>query len=444
MQTDSEVEAQLPAMLIFATIWRRFFAVFIDSAIVGALAAPFFLVFLGEGWELYSKLYDSHWNVGNSFLIGGAFLIPFVVYEGMLLQVRGQTFGKIVMGIQVVRIDGKRIKSWQAWVRPLIRVLFRWFGIVNYGAALLTQEKTCVHDLLAKTRVIQCATRETGVRSVLGLSSSLSAERAQEVFWVLWILATIIGWTLGATLWELVRQAKLSASIVQGIISDALIGVGIGTAQWLVLRRQVPRAWWWISATTLAWAVSWLLVNKLESSLDSVRLSVTLGLTWSAEIAAGLALHWITGWLGDLGLHEVASKVISPAFLWSAAPSIAMALPGAVVGLLQLPVLWRFVFRAGWWVLANAVAFSAAAAVGLQSANNRSMAGALLGIALVSMQSLVLRWRILGTRWWVPVCTFAFSVAIVVFEGDLTFAILFGTITGIALVWLLQQPKKAI
>lgn len=420
-----------------ASIWRRFFAVLIDGVIVGALSALFFLILLGEGQELYSQLHPSHRNLGKVFLIGTAFMIPFIIYEGVLLQLGGQTAGKAVMNICVVRIDGNHIKPWQAWIRPLIRVLFRWISILNYGPAFLTREKICVHDLLAGTRVIRCSTRKTAARDVLDFSSPLFPERAQWVFWVKWILVSTIGWTLGAISGELVTQTKLGAPVIQGVIFGGLVGTGIGTLQWLALRRHVTRAWWWILATVLGWAVSWPMVDNIESNVDTVRLFVTLTVAWGADIAAGLSLHWITGWSWNIGLH----KALSPAVFWSATPWIAMAVPGAVVGLIQWPILRRVVLHAGWWVLPNALAFSAAAAVGFQSANNRRIAGALLGIALVLTQSLLLRWNIIRSAWWVAVCTLVFSMTVVVFEGDLTFAILFGTITGIALLCLLRQPR---
>ncbi len=40
------------------------------------------------------------------------------------------------------------------------------------------------------------------------------------------------------------------------LLAIALSSVGIGVAQWLVLRRRVSRAWWWIIANTIGFTVA--------------------------------------------------------------------------------------------------------------------------------------------------------------------------------------------
>jgi hypothetical protein len=63
-----------------------------------------------------------------------------------------------------------------------------------------------------------------------------------------WILASVVGWTIG---WLLVFIAVPTGF---GLLAGLVLGVVVGTAQWLVLRREVHWAGWWIIVSTLAWA----------------------------------------------------------------------------------------------------------------------------------------------------------------------------------------------
>jgi hypothetical protein len=63
-----------------------------------------------------------------------------------------------------------------------------------------------------------------------------------------WILASVVGWTAG---WVIALLAVPSdARLLAGIV----LGASVGTAQWLVLRREVQLAGWWPIISTLAWA----------------------------------------------------------------------------------------------------------------------------------------------------------------------------------------------
>jgi uncharacterized RDD family membrane protein YckC len=82
-----------------------------------------------------------------------------VMYEGTMLQWRGQTLGKMALRIKVVTPEGGSISAGQAWIRPLVRgflgCLWLLGVLVDYVPAFITQKKTCVHDMAAKTRVVR-------------------------------------------------------------------------------------------------------------------------------------------------------------------------------------------------------------------------------------------------------------------------------------------------
>lgn len=89
-------------------------------------------------------------------------LIAWVVYNLRLMHDRGQTWGKMRMGIKVVRSDGRRL-SLRRWIllRSVpIAVLgaVPWVGkVLNLVDVLLIfgEERRCLHDMIADTIVVQ-------------------------------------------------------------------------------------------------------------------------------------------------------------------------------------------------------------------------------------------------------------------------------------------------
>jgi len=78
----------------------------------------------------------------------------FISYEALMLGTRGQTLGKMAVGVRVVNADGTPISMGQGWGRAFARSILGWLFIVDYIPAFFTAEKTTIHDMLAKTRVI--------------------------------------------------------------------------------------------------------------------------------------------------------------------------------------------------------------------------------------------------------------------------------------------------
>ena len=74
-----------------------------------------------------------------------------------MLGARGQTLGKMALKVKVVNADGSPLSSGQAWGREIIRGILGFLYIVDYLPAFFTQQKTTLHDLVAKTRVVNWA-----------------------------------------------------------------------------------------------------------------------------------------------------------------------------------------------------------------------------------------------------------------------------------------------
>lgn len=98
------------------------------------------------------------------------------------------------------------------------------------------------------------------------------------VYWLQWVLATTLGWALGALVFA---TANLEA-----------VGLGVGVLQWLVLRQRIRgRIWWWIVASTLGWLGGALLVYLLRPS-DPLLAFATQGVAIS--VAQWLVLRrWV-------------------------------------------------------------------------------------------------------------------------------------------------------
>jgi len=138
---------QLP----LATIGRRFAALWIDRMIFFVVAIAIVLV-----GALFVNTGDSDAMLIPMFAGFGVYFLGFLIYEALMLSHRGQTVGKMALKITVVRPDGSPITTGQAWGRSLLRsVMVSVLTLLNYIPAMATKEKTCIHDLVANTRVVK-------------------------------------------------------------------------------------------------------------------------------------------------------------------------------------------------------------------------------------------------------------------------------------------------
>lgn len=107
-----------------------------------------------------------------------------------------------------------------------------------------------------------------------------------------WVLASIVSWSLigssglGAVGWSTPTVMSIPLRAIYGAMDGAVVGTLFGVAQGLVLNDHIYRAWRWILANTVAWAIGlacgWTLGAVLHSATG-----LFLG-----EVV-GLALGWI-------------------------------------------------------------------------------------------------------------------------------------------------------
>jgi uncharacterized RDD family membrane protein YckC len=147
--------------LDMASISRRFAAMFLDGLI---LSLPLIIMVLlmvlptlasGSDPGSLEKLFPALPLLNGVLTLVWMALI--VAYEGLMLSLmKGQTLGKKALHLRVVTAEGNPISRGQAWGRALSRQLFGLvpcLGLIDYLVAF-GSERTCVHDILAKTRVI--------------------------------------------------------------------------------------------------------------------------------------------------------------------------------------------------------------------------------------------------------------------------------------------------
>jgi hypothetical protein len=86
-----------------------------------------------------------------------------------------------------------------------------------------------------------------------------------------WGLATAAGWAVGAIVAFQVMLMRSDLEILVLVFAPfvgiAVAGLFVGIAQRLVLRRQVLKASWWISATAVGWVFGWGLSRILVDGL---------------------------------------------------------------------------------------------------------------------------------------------------------------------------------
>ncbi len=144
-----------PGVLDLASIGRRLVGIWIDGFLTG-LASYALVLPLMFGIMAVSGTRSDEPSGAAVVLMLLTYPIYFAVpigYEGFMLQRRGQTLGKMALGVRVVTPEGGRISRGQAWGRAVLKVLLGGCLGIDYLPALVTRERTCLHDMIAKTRV---------------------------------------------------------------------------------------------------------------------------------------------------------------------------------------------------------------------------------------------------------------------------------------------------
>jgi len=134
----------------FAGFWMRFWAFLADLLIIfsmnGILLSP--LKLINEGMEIY---------MGAWTLRGILAAIVFYLYFLIMTKKAGQTIGKMIFGLKVIRVDHQPLQWSDLIFREVItRFIYKTFFFLNllYLIVAFNQEKKGFHDMVANTRVV--------------------------------------------------------------------------------------------------------------------------------------------------------------------------------------------------------------------------------------------------------------------------------------------------
>lgn len=98
----------------------------------------------------------------------------------------------------------------------------------------------------------------------------LLRQRRERRGW--WILTTTIGWSLAwlgiGLRYNPLGNVNIPESVWYSMVAGVILGIFIGLAQWVILRKQMPYAVWWIPANMLGFGIAGLVFSNISSLLD--------------------------------------------------------------------------------------------------------------------------------------------------------------------------------
>jgi len=139
----------------------RFVASLVDALVMMTFALPLFII-------LIARFGGSLLDPGNAYRIIWIeipSLIYFVGINSYFWATRGQSVGKMALGIRIVHIDGEQA-TWGRIVglRILPMQLIGWIpyigGLISLVDVLFIfrSNRRCIHDEIARTKVVRCQT----------------------------------------------------------------------------------------------------------------------------------------------------------------------------------------------------------------------------------------------------------------------------------------------
>lgn len=148
----NEIETKL------ASRWKRLGGALIDAVISMVILVPLMIV-TGVFQRVYRGEGMTTGQQASFFIIGW---VIFLILNGYLLAKRGQTIGKVAMKTKIVDLQGNipsfgKLLVLRYLVFGLvgqIKVVGSFAGLVN-ALFIFGEERRCLHDYLAGTRVVE-------------------------------------------------------------------------------------------------------------------------------------------------------------------------------------------------------------------------------------------------------------------------------------------------
>jgi uncharacterized RDD family membrane protein YckC len=146
----------------YAGFWKRVAALLIDKIILGFAALIIIVpVFIGFGISIALNMDQMEDNPGFILALLGSYImfICFLaamewLYFALMESRKGATLGKMVLNIKVTDMDGNPVSFGRASGRYFGKILSGLTLGIGYIIAGFSQQKQALHDILAKTLVI--------------------------------------------------------------------------------------------------------------------------------------------------------------------------------------------------------------------------------------------------------------------------------------------------
>lgn len=149
--------------LPLASRLSRLFAQILDNLIVGLLSVPLVLILGVVNESTMDQVVEAGgFSFGQYMTFLGVHLLVWVVVNSYLLWYFGQTIGKRMMSIAIVDASD-RVPAFFKLVGiryALIQLLgfIPFFGLIDI-LAIFRQDRRCIHDFMAQTRVVSVPAR---------------------------------------------------------------------------------------------------------------------------------------------------------------------------------------------------------------------------------------------------------------------------------------------
>lgn len=130
----------------YAGFWIRFAAFLIDFVIINLSVVVLALIFMFFGSFGIILQFD-----GLIFFVSW-FAWP--IYEAIMSEKAGATFGKMALGLEIQGEDNSELTLMQCWVRPFAKYLSWIVLTIGYLMAAFTPKKQSLHDMICKTVVV--------------------------------------------------------------------------------------------------------------------------------------------------------------------------------------------------------------------------------------------------------------------------------------------------
>ena len=150
-------DAPVDAELVKSGRLARLGAVMIDGLVVAVPVVIFAIALPG----MQDGSGEPSAGAGTLMLLAGLGLVAFAIYQLVQLHRTGQTFGKKMVGVRIVRTDGTRASLGRIFglrylvpgVIGAIPLLGPLFSLVD-PLLIFGEERRCIHDYIADTIVV--------------------------------------------------------------------------------------------------------------------------------------------------------------------------------------------------------------------------------------------------------------------------------------------------